>query len=116
MSNNLIEITSLEQINQLKKDNKYLVLDFFSPSCAPCMRIKPAIEELASLNKNNISFGIINIKDNPEIKEEYDIKKIPSFVYIKEQEIVEKYTGFNLDEIKNNLNKYKEKLSIDSDF
>ena len=45
---NLIEIESNEEINKLKSSNNYVVIDFFTPTCPPCMRIKPFVEHLSS--------------------------------------------------------------------
>ena len=108
----LVEIKSLEHLNDLIDQNKYIVLDFYSPKCNPCNKIKPSVNNMAEINKD-IVFGIVNILEHNNIKEKYNIKKIPSFVYIKNKKIVEIYTGADLTIIENNLNKYKDIVLTD---
>ncbi len=105
---NLIEIESNDEINELKTSNNYVVIDFFATTCIPCRRIKPFVDHLSKVNKDNIKFCLVDVNDNPEIKEEYGIEKIPTFIFIKNGELVDKYVGHNLDEIKNTLNKHKD--------
>lgn len=51
------EITSLAQLQGIIKDYSGVVVDFWSPSCPPCMRFKPTYEGSARANKNeNIVF------------------------------------------------------------
>ena len=115
--NNLINISSSDHLENLIKNNNYLILDFYSPSCIPCKKIKPFIETMAEKNKTDLIFGLINVyeDDNFEIKEKYEIKKFPSLVFIKDGNVVEKYTGYDIDVIEKLVNKHKS-IKIDEDF
>ena len=114
---NLIDISSENQLKELIDKNKFLVLDFYSPSCIPCKKIKPFIEKIAEINKKDIVFALIDVyeDDNFEIKENYQIKKFPTLVYIKDKKVVDTYTGYDIEIIENLLNKHKT-IEIDDDF
>ena len=117
MSDNLININSSSQLNELILNNKYLVLDFYSPNCIPCKRIKPFIEKMAENNKKDIVFALIDVyeDDNIDIKDEYEIKKFPSLVFIKDKNIVDTYIGHDLEIIEKLVNKHK-CIEMDDDF
>ena len=118
MSSSIIEITSDNQLNDIINNKDYLVLDFYTPTCMPCKKIAPYIEKLAENNKKTIQFLKINIYDDFawDIKEKYQVEKVPTFIYIKNNNIVDKYTGFDLDQIQSILNKNKNELDINDDF
>lgn len=42
--NEVIKITSLVQLQKIIKDFRGVVIDFWSPTCPPCMRFKPTFE------------------------------------------------------------------------
>ena len=118
MTNPIIEITSDDQLKEIISNSDYVVLDFYTPTCIPCKKIAPSINELAENNKKDIQFLKINIYEDFawDIKEEYKVEKVPSFIYIKNKNVVDKYTGFDLDQIKYILNKNKNELNINDDF
>lgn len=75
-------------------------LVMFSASwCNPCKQAKPIFEQTAKTiaeTKNEFSdvyFQIIDIDENRKMAEEYDIKGVPTFMLIKDDEEVQRLVG-----------------------
>ena len=63
------------------------ILKFFSPNCAPCNLLKKEMEGL-----DNIEY--INVVEDFEKALEYNIRKAPTVVILKEDEEFTRFTGF----------------------
>ena len=51
----------MKQLQELINNTPGLIVDFWSPSCPPCMRIKPVFESAAKANENdNLIFAAVN--------------------------------------------------------
>ena len=59
-----------------------VLVDFWSPTCGPCLRIAPVIEELSE-EVSEVRFVKVNIGEEPNLAEEYGIMSIPTLVLIK---------------------------------
>lgn len=72
------------------------VLDFYATWCHPCKKLDPKIEEL-KLMYPNINFQKIDIEEQKELCEIYNITAVPTIIIINEnKEILSKIEGFNL--------------------
>lgn len=63
---------------------------FSSNTCGACRMVKPSLEKLSE----EIDVFEINIMINADMAEEYDITALPTIVYFKDGEVVERTTGF----------------------
>ena len=79
-----------EIINQA---DKLIVLDFWAEWCGPCRTIAPVIEELAVDYEGKAIIGKINVDSNAAIAEKYGIRNIPTILFIKNGEIIDKHVG-----------------------
>lgn len=59
-----------------------VLVDFWSPTCGPCLRIAPVIEELSE-EVSEVRFAKVNVGEEPNLAEEYGIMSIPTLVLIK---------------------------------
>jgi thioredoxin 1 len=69
------------------------VIDFWAEWCGPCRMISPIIEELAHEYDGKILVGKVNVDDNPEISMKYGIRSIPTVLFLKNGEVVDKHVG-----------------------
>jgi thioredoxin 1 len=75
-------------------DSKHPVLvDFWAEWCGPCRMITPIIEELHEDFKNKAVIGKVNVDSESEISSEYGITSIPTLLFFKDGEIVDKHIG-----------------------
>ncbi len=72
------------------------VLDFYATWCHPCKKLDPELKKL-EINYPNINFLKIDIEEQKELCEKYNIKAVPTIIIINEnKEILSKIEGFNL--------------------
>lgn len=87
------EITDSNFQDQVIKSEKPVVLDFWAEWCGPCRMIGPLIEEMSNEYKEKAVIGKVNVDDNPEITAKFGIRNIPTVLFIKNGEVVDKVVG-----------------------
>ena len=96
----VIEIKNNELDDIIKNNNKVIV-DCYAPWCGPCKMISPIMDELAQ-EVDDTMFIKINIDENEEVSEKYNIMSIPTILYFKDSELKEQIVGFKTkDELLN---------------
>lgn len=76
-----------------------VVVDFWAPWCPPCRLLKPIVEELANLYQGKIKIGKLNIDENRELAQEYEVMSIPTLIFFKEGKVVARLLGAQPKEI-----------------
>lgn len=87
-----LEITDAS-IEDLLKSDKPLVIDFWAEWCGPCRMIGPIVEELATEYEGKVTIGKVDVDNNDEITSKYGIRNIPTILFIKNGEVVDKQVG-----------------------
>lgn len=77
----------------LKNGELPLVVDFWATWCGPCRMIAPIIEELAKEYDGKINVGKCDVEECDEIAAEFGIRNIPTILFFKGGEIVDKMVG-----------------------
>ncbi|MFR9649627.1 MAG: thioredoxin [Rikenellaceae bacterium] len=70
-----------------------VVIDFWAEWCGPCRMITPLIEELATEYEGKVVITKCDVEDNDEIVGKYGIRNIPTIIFLKGGEIVDKQVG-----------------------
>lgn len=73
--------------------DKLVVIDFWATWCGPCQRLKPIIEQLAEEYDGKAFIGKYNTENNEDLIERFGIRNIPTILFIKGGEVVERLTG-----------------------
>nr|WP_096258290.1 thioredoxin [Lebetimonas natsushimae] len=88
-----LEITK-ENFEDIVKNNKLVVVDFWAPWCGPCRMVAPIIEELAEEYKDKgVAVGKINTDEQQELAIQFGIRSIPTVLFIKDGEVVDAMIG-----------------------
>jgi len=88
-----IEITD-SNFQQLVVDSgKPAMIDFWAEWCGPCRMIAPIVQELAEEYGENIVIGKVDVDNNPQITARFGIRSIPTLLYFKNGEVVDKQLG-----------------------
>mgnify|MGYP000900383208 FL=1 len=87
-----LEITDASFEDVLKSD-KPLVIDFWAEWCGPCRIVGPIVDELSSEYGDRVTIGKVDVDNNDEITSKYGIRNIPTILFIKNGEVVDKQVG-----------------------
>jgi len=87
------EITDSNFQTEVLNSEKVTLIDFWAEWCGPCRAISPIVEELAKEYDGRALIGKVNVDENPEITVKYGIRNIPTILFIKKGEIVDKQVG-----------------------
>ena len=89
-----MEVTiTKENFASLKAGNLPLVVDFRATWCGPCRMVAPIIEELAAAYDGKIVVGKCDVEENDDLAAEFGIRNIPTILFFKNGEIVDKLIG-----------------------
>ena len=78
--------------NVLDKKGVALV-DFWAEWCGPCSMIGPVIEELAAEYDGKALIAKVDVDENAELSQQYQVRSIPTILILKDGEVVDKHVG-----------------------
>lgn len=79
--------------DEVMNSDKPVLIDFWATWCGPCRMLAPIIEEIAN-EHNDIKVGKVNVDEEAELAEKFDIESIPTLVLIKNGKIVSRSLGY----------------------
>lgn len=80
--------------DELLAQGKPMVLDFWATWCGPCRKVGPTIQELANEYEGQAIIGKVNIEeDADDLVAEFGIRNVPTILFIKDGEVVDKVVG-----------------------
>ena len=88
-----LEFTDANFKQTVLDSEKLSVIDFWAEWCGPCRVVGPVIEELAKDYDGKVNIGQVNVDFNPEISMMYGIRNIPTILFVKGGQVVDKQVG-----------------------
>ncbi len=73
--------------------DQLVIIDFWAVWCGPCRMIAPIIEELASEYEGKVKVGKLDVDSNPNTAMTYGVRSIPTVLFMKNGEVVDKIIG-----------------------
>ena len=91
---------------EVLKNDKPVLVDFWAVWCGPCQMMGPIIDELAKEVKDKFKVGKLNVDENRETAAKYAVMSIPTLIIFKNGEAVKQLVGVQAKEsLKEELDK-----------
>jgi len=88
-----IHVTDASFEQEVLQSDVPVVVDLWAEWCGPCRMIGPIIEEMSSEYEGKAKMVKIDIDENPEVPVKYGVRNIPTVLFFKGGEVVDKQVG-----------------------
>jgi thioredoxin 1 len=88
-----LEITDANFEELVMNSDKPVMLDFWAVWCGPCRMIAPIVEEMSSEYAGKAVIGKVDVDNNQDVAMKYGIRNIPTVLFVKNGEVVDKQVG-----------------------
>ena len=77
----------------ISEPNFLVLVDFWAEWCGPCKQVGPILEEIANEYESKIKILKINIDENPQTPQKYNVRGIPTLMLFKNGNLVDTKVG-----------------------
>ncbi len=88
-----INVTDANFEETVLKSDKPVLVDFWAEWCGPCRMVGPIVEELAKEYEGKAVVTKMNVDENADVTAKYGIRNIPTILFFKGGEVVDKTVG-----------------------
>jgi thiol-disulfide isomerase/thioredoxin len=114
-------VSSFNDFNNYLQNYKFIIVNISATWCKPCMSLKKILEDFINVIENK---EFIYLKIEYHIYEEeivlfqkyFDVKKIPYFTYIKNNEIIESFISSDFRFVSKKIFDYVKNRNNDTNF
>lgn len=91
-----MSIITLTQDNfkkEIQESTGVLIIDFWASWCGPCMMLHPIYEELEEKFKDKVKFFKVNVDEQPELTQKFEIQAMPTIIILKDNKELDRFIG-----------------------
>ena len=89
----MAKVATNTNFQELLQDGKLVVVDFWATWCGPCRMLSPILDEVEEEMADKISVVKVNVDDADQIAMQYRIMSIPTLLFFKNGQLVDKTVG-----------------------
>ena len=86
-------IATTTSFDGLLESEKLIIVDFWATWCGPCRMLSPLLDEVEGEMSDKVTVVKVNVDDADEIAMRYRIMSIPTLLFFKNGQIVDKTVG-----------------------
>ena len=89
----MAKIATNTNFDELLQEEKLVIVDFWATWCGPCRMLSPLLDEVEEEMADKIVVVKVNVDDADEIAMRYRIMSIPTLLFFKGGQVVDKTVG-----------------------
>ena len=89
----MAKVATNTNFDSLLQDSKLVVVDFWATWCGPCRMISPILDEAEMEMGDRFTLVKVNVDDAEEIAARFRIMSIPTLLFFKNGQVVDKTVG-----------------------
>ena len=89
----MAKVATNNNFTELLQSEKLVVVDFWATWCGPCRMLSPILDEVEEEMAGQMEVVKVNVDDADEVAAQYRIMSIPTLLFFKNGQIVDKTVG-----------------------
>ena len=89
----MAKVATNTNFDDLLQDGKLVIVDFWATGCGPCRMLSPLLDEVEEEMADKVTVVKVNVDDADEIAMKFRIMNIPTLLFFKGGQLVDKTVG-----------------------
>ena len=89
----MLELNDSNFEQEVLKEEGLVMVDFWAVWCGPCRALAPVVEDVAKSYEGRLKVAKFDVDGNTDIPARYGVRNIPTLLFFKKGELVDKSTG-----------------------